>query len=614
MEIFKIWSTFDLRGNALQKMEQYSKLVDTATKRTKSLDERLKITSTMLSSIATNLAKVNPEMGKLSTTFVRLNTNSNSAKRVFSEFNNVMNTTNNRAQSLINKTERLALNLDKVASRSRMASEGMMAMGGARISSGIMGKSKAALGAGLGYIGGGAMLAYAAGGVLKHGFDVSSEYKLMQGQLAALGYTPEQVASADKFVMGTNIKGVSKLNLMHAYIDAQMATREKPSDALGSKSEVKEFVPILAKFKFASEMYGGITNEEENNLIRFAEIMGGSSLDRRKQFLDAAAQIMVSSGLSIRPTELRTFARQAGGAYSNLSPEALAGLEPIFQESGGAKLATGLVTGLRQLITGTGSNFNKKQVEFLESKGILKATYDSEGRPLGVKMPAEFAKTAGTDPFAFLRDVIISQFQKNGVNTNNPDDLSYALTLGFGRTYSNELQKMWKGRTIIERQRSQLGDIGGVESQYQIALGQQGTAPKLVSAAWADFSKAIGDLTAPGITSGLKSLAAGLEHLAGFINAFHSNETLKGTSGLFGKHLTGIVDGHFSKHGAVSSAPKTNAANTTVVMQVDGQKLAKVTLPHVANSMSNGGVNRGTSYHNVSVTPTSTNYNNVGSP
>ena len=646
MEVFSVWSTFNLKGNAIEKMTRFSEL-------TKISSQNVDFLSRQLVTLSSKLMFVDARAAACANSFKSLNRSISSAN-IFIKNNvegmRLFNDSNllaiDRVENLASKISLLDEKMESFSIHAKSAANNLSSISASRLRSTSFisedenfneqgGKKKKGISSIIpGSIKSGAAVVGGFGfwDLLKAGYEQDKEQSMLYAQLQALGYDPSQINQVKQFVQSTDIKGVSKTDILQSWIDAQMATRQLPSEAVGKNSEVRQFAPILAKMSFAAQaLYGNMTEKQQQDAIRFADIMGGSSIDRRKEYLSAAMQMIVSSGGTIQPSTLLAFGRQAGGAFGSLSPQALVGLEPLFQELNGPRTATGLVTGLRQLITGTGSNFNKKQVQFLQSIGLLGASYDSEGRPLQVKLKGKKAENLlFTDPFGFVEQIVLPLLKKSGVDINNMEDLNKAVTLGFGRTYANEIMVMVKNSQAIYRQLAQLKDIQGVSGQHPLGLDTIGGQMKATASAWKDFAAAFGKFTEPATILGLKSityLLKGLTKVIQFLSTLSFEKAKSNTySNVFPSLSMGYdpfdprntripgtnVQMYSQSIHSVSNSQKNNQP-IQISLNMDGKQMANALFNPLSNKMTYGGNLLGASTTNISLTPTSTNYNYGGS-
>lgn len=364
MEIFNVWSTFNLKGDALEKIKRFSILAQRANEKITLLEKNIGKLEKSLGKVAPRFAvindmaaKLNPEMANLSRSFVLLGMNANSGKNGISALNQRLDTAGRKMGVLSDNTRKLGADLRIVADESSAAVAGLSGM--ATVSNlsteaqvvasshrrrtphlshlgavGMGGLSESAgfLGMASGY--GIPLIGLAGAAILTHqGFEQEKEYNQYTAQLRTQGFTPQQIDEANTIASKTS-PGISQVANIRAIVDAQMATR--------NWEEAKKLAPILAQAKFgATAVFGGMSDQQEQDLIRFAEIMGGSDTNKIAQWMDTGVKMMSTSGGSVMPTQQRTFARQGAGSLGRLTELGYLGLEPVIQEMGGQKRPLG---------------------------------------------------------------------------------------------------------------------------------------------------------------------------------------------------------------------------------------------------------------------------------
>lgn len=671
MELFKIWSTFNLKGDAFVKMEKFSASTKTASKQVNELNKLINVLSTRLTSIQKKLSTINPHLSTFSTTMIRMTTNSRMGREAIDGLNRSFTNSANRVQTMSRNTEKLSLNLAQVAQKSILAAEslnGVRAAGLGAMRIGMGGGGRRGIGghgrypAGhLGALGLAAMVeptgllmsasmfgapvaAVAAGGFMVHqGYEKEKEFQRSMVQLRAQGLNSTQLQEAEKTARRNISPGISPLSNIQAFVDAMLVTADPKS--------ASTLAPALARAKVGAQVsFGGMSEKQTQDLIRFAELFGANDVEKVRTWMDAGVKMMSVSGGTLMPTEQRTFARMVAGAGGRLTPEAVFSLEPIFQSLGGARTGTGLTTGINAFIARTGTLNNKQRVQHLSSLGLLTAQYDSDGRPLGVKMPQEYKNTLTTEPFKFLTDIYLPKLKKSGVTKE--EDIHEAMILDFPTTMARDMYEMMRNTEKILILRSKYENVAGTNSLFGMAMKTPEGAHERLSKAWESMASAFGTLTTPAVVSGMNKLASFLESMATLFNYFNGtldatqkNSMVTGQSNAakaaFGNGLVGSVNTgleNFSRRafftspseyynssnffkipskstGAMSSIPTNSTSSSdkvNVILNIDSKAIAKAILPGMSHIMSAGGVVSGTKYTNISLTPISTNYINVG--
>ncbi len=456
MEAYKVWATLNLKGDALKKMEQFLSLTMKATAAVQKLNLVMRPKLNMFYYMAANLREINPQLSQM------------------------------------------ARNINKIELASRKASRVFGSRGIEKFGSSIA----AGLGLANPYVMGGLGVA----ALMKSGWQQSGEYSRSMGQLAAMGYSNDQLAFARNFTSQAK-PGISQVSQLKAFVDAQMATQ--------SFSMAKELAPIIAQNTFTSQaLYGGMSHKQVQDAIRSAEIIGGSDHKKVAAALTSVLQMTALSGGSLMPSEQRTFLKRSAGASSSLTSLGYLGLEPIIQELGGSVAGTAFQTGVQQLIA---SHMTTQQARDLTNLGLMSpATYDPSGRRVMSKYGSfKYGDQLKQDPFLFLTQTLLPAYAKKGINSTS--EIQSRIQYDFNRTFANELIIMLKNMDKIIRERNLIQGLPADKKLSGIGFSQQPGAELRITEAWHSFSKSIGDLTSPAYISGLNAISAILENLANFI-------------------------------------------------------------------------------------------------
>lgn len=547
MEAYKIFASLNLKGDALEKMKLFSAQLKKATEQLTLLDRKLGTTNTKLKALSTGFVRVGDKsvlgLGKLNDSLVLASEHTASLTKQV---------------TLLSEKIRTIPKMKNV-SGSLAEGEAVSAMGGGRRGRGIHGWHTVGMGeqaATAGFIGsaasrGGLGLGAAAVGgyALYKGFGAEETRQTAMMQLKAQGFSPDSLKIADAFSK-TQIKGVSSNDMLKAFGDAVMITKELPGSGYANS---REMAPLLAKARFASDAtFGKMSDMSMMNMARAAEIWGGSDHKKVMEGMNLMFQMMSSSAGTIDPTQQQQFLAQGAGAFGKLTPMGFLGLEPVLQEIKGRRAATGLITLQQQLQTGAGTLNNKKRVEDLLKLGIYQsAGFDKNGRPLHTTAKKEFTDLLSTDPFLF-EEAVMKKYAAAG--TTDDLDIQRRLSLDFGRTPGQELYLMHKNRDKIMRQRQLMGNFWGIDATYNEALGTNKGSSEALSKSFENFNTAVGRLTSPALIKMFDFLTAGLNRFALAIEVVsHAGETFGKIGGLasdlghaaVNKILpTGIFPGH----------------------------------------------------------------------
>lgn len=473
MEAYKVWATLNLKGDALKKMEQFSK---------------------MTKIVAKELSKLN-KIASSSSFFNKFNKSLSESESSLSSVAKQMKSLGSSLDMVSNKSKRAAFNYGKFKKSLHIAGHiGLSSV------SGELGAISAA-----GMMGGGVAAGLIGAGILGYqGFQKQRSYQQSISQLEAQGFTKYDIAEVNRISQGTS-PGISQLDIVQSLVDAQMATR--------NFEQAKYLAPKLAQAKvYSNVLYGGMSENEIKDLIRTAELAGGSKKENMAQWLDVATKMMVTSGGTIKPHEQRTFWRQSGGAMGRLTPLGYLSMEPIMQELGGAKLGTALTTGIRAFINPQMSNFAKYRVEKLKGFGLWNT---KTGR-----MKDEFVDLAQTDPFMFLKNVWLPALAKKGITS--PGKIQTETLSDLPRTFGQMLFLMFKNMEKMERSRELAQSAMGGDQLKTLAEKKPEFAVMRLSKAWESLTTVIGEMTTPSILEGLNALSSGLEKLGNVLSVFHN--------------------------------------------------------------------------------------------
>lgn len=625
METFKIWSTLNLRGNAINKMAEFAQITSRATLNVAKLDKSLIPLSAKLEKVRLELIGIKPNLAYLSNNFLRLASTSQSSAAGIVKFSESVTSASQRTQSLSRSTNRLAESLTAVAVKGDLAAASIANVQKERIAAAGIGRRSAASSAG--YLGGAASLggvglgvAAGVGFLTYSGFEQEKEYQQKEGIMRGQGMSNAQLAEA-KRITHKSIPGLSPNDIMESLVAAKMATQ--------SWDEAKVLAPTLAMGRFSAKaLYGGMTEAQVNDAIRVAEFMGGSDTHKIDRSLNTVFKVMALSGGSIKPNDLRSFYRRANAAAGQLTDEGLLAMEPTMQELGGSTTGFGYRTLSNMLVGGIGLTDNR--ANFFKKLGWMgKVKRDSTGRVLGSKFGAVDPKVIAAlqhDPESFLQNIVLPAFAKNGITT--PEQIQQALIYGFGSTPSNLLYTMYKNMGKTDRARATFKDVAGVNPLFGIAQNTSEGASMRIAAGWHRMALAWGEMTNPTVVKGMNTIASFLESLGTLFFNFHNQsfaqmgENTKANAAKLGSayHLGSIVgaplekkDGFFTD--IIKQNPQAKAAAATqtpihVHVNVDGKKVATAIVPHLSDQISAAGTVSGPSQPNIGMNlfPASYNY------
>lgn len=603
MENFKVYSTYDLKGNAL---EQLTHIHAQTLKNVEALEKLQGVFSILqgkISRLSTALNKLN-KLDKVSSDF-KLFSHSieNSTLQTEKLSKNVFDLSQGfkslSAQSLLANKHLKDFGAIKVARHS---------LGGIGRGSGMAGEVMLGAGHGMGGTGG-AMLGMSGTGLVttaaayglykagKSGYNSFTEYQKIQTQLKSSGLSWPQVKEAEDYTSNLNIPGVSKLQAFAAFNDSWMATR-KFQDA-------KSLTPTLSKAMLAAHIsFKGLTDEQEKNLIRFSELRSGGDLKKMNESLNLGFKMMNLSAGSLKPTELRTFMRMASGPASHMSDLGLISLEPIIQEMGGNLTGTAIQSMTKQLGSSSGSMTGKESIKDLVKLGIYdRVKYGRNGKIISTHTKDSWYNLFQDDPYAFFSQ-LSALYEKNGTMT--PDEKDRRLGLDFPNNRGARFfRTIHKSQHKISNVREEAPTLSDTDKSLQDSSGTQMASAAYLGQAASDLSKNFGEIMSPGVITGMNALNQFLNGLNITLTVLskiplptdlimkgvHSiGNALNPQSGLNAqdkKMAEKILGGNLSKQLIYGKPPQPTQQVT--VINLDGRKIAEAVTKEQARGMSAGG-------------------------
>lgn len=591
MEAYKVWATLNLKGDALKKMEQFSKMTKRASSEVDKLIRGSKSLTLVFEKMGSALKLINPDLAKFSVSFIRMNSNIGGAASSMGKFNSSITSSSNKIDTASRKAQRLAASLNAVAVQSGLASRSMGGIKGAgAIVKSKSGLSKAASGFGHGVAAGagvhhvsspGMAAGLGLGAAVYKAFTAGSEYQKYMGQFKVLGFDESRLKEIEDIAKQGESPGISRLDVLRSLSSAQMATR--------NFGEAKLLAPALAKAKLVSgALYEDITKGQIKDMMRSAEIPGGSDTNNIKKWLDVVNQMYTSSGGTIDFGKQRTFWSMAIGGVPNLDPRSYLALEPVIQEIGGAQTGTALTTGARSFSNPKQSNFARYKVDRLKYFGLWDEKTDRMKKP--------YLDQMNTRPEQFILKTLLPAFKSKGVTSK--EDITAEINSTLPRTYGKFVNLVIKNEEKIRRAFEAAEKILGIDESKETIMGMHNQKIKELTASFESFSIVLDKFTGPaldGIATGLSKifnvLKFGLEFLYG------GDKKAPAVFTPFGKG-TGI-----STIGEIFNPIKKESEKPIIQTNVivDGKVLAKSTSQHMGSALSGlnqqgtSGVNPG--YH-----------------
>jgi hypothetical protein len=605
IEAYKIGVTLTLKGDAQQKLAQFVQTSKRAAEAVEKLNRQMRPLYDSFSKLDVYLQKINPRMDRLAYAFGDSRKNLSGLNQSFGGFNEKMSAAINKTESLIVKTDRLKRELSELGEAGMASGAGLSALAGlsvARAGSGRRGGGSRGHGGSLGHMHykgahlgafgftpgmAAAGVAMAVGYGVKASYETGKDYDRAFTQYKLMGLGGAANSQANNLARNENIKGVTSIGYMDALTDATMATR--------SIKEGQTLAPYLAITAYANDVnyHGRWNRKQEQDLIKFAEMRGGSDPNAILRELNLGQKMISASGGRVMPSDLLNFNIQSQTAGYHYTDSALYALEPVMQEMRAYKVGTGLQTGANQLIGGKG--MSNAEARDLTKLGLLKpggVVYDALKRRLYNKpgiLTGE--KVFQTDPVAWYENYYLPALKKEGIT--NPDDINKRTTYDFGRTQAAVFSNINKNQAKIDKARI-MNPLGhGMVQSYQDAQAQKAGAEKDLSAAWTQLKTAFDAMTSPGVLGGMKFLTdflntttvalKGFEQIAGAIS--------KGSSffsEVFRTPTISLVKNLYDKHhiNAIPPSGTTNPVQVTTNIQLDGKVIAQAVSQHQGYQMS----------------------------
>lgn len=521
MEAYKVWVTLNLKGDALEKMSRFTAMAEKATAAVNKLKIAMRPNISMFDQMSVNLREINPQLNRMARNITDVE---NATKR---------------------------LNRAKIASIGSGYGRIGAAAGGIAAGAGIITNPYVLAGVGI------------TGGLTK-GFRESASYESDLLRIQGQGFSAADVKKANDFAMKNSFPGISNKSMLNAVVDAAMAT--------GSMSMATQLAPTLAKISFANKanFHGEFSALEENKLIRFAEMRGGSNPKAIINALNLGEQAYYATGGRMKPSELINFQTMAQSAGYSLTDAGFLKLAPIMQELGGFRSGTGLQTAFNRVVAGIGL-VNKHNVTQAGKEGIRVGLLSNKGT-----LSTENALALESNPVDFFRNVVLPAYRSHGITSEN--QMTKENQIIFGRTGGRLFDAINKSLDKLERMLPLHTGAFGAEDAYLKGLNVPSGKVLALSESFNNFALALGKLTSPTILSGLDILTGFFNKLASLINFIngHSFNPLKDDTSL-GKW-------GFSKIDLTAGSVNKNNQQTNVNVNLDGKILGTAVANHLGNS------------------------------
>lgn len=492
MEVFKVWTDLNIKGNALTEIQRFTTMVTQSSKAMTRIQKNLGMLSKEFGVLKMGIAGDNTELKMLGENLTSIS---------------------RRTSHLTTQTAALSKSLGAVAAQGNAASRSLAMVSGGGVVGG-RGKGKgwghgfshagaigmASIAPELSLMAGAGKLALplaaaAGGGILVHkGYEQEKMYQQSMMQLKAQGLTPAQIGEVAKYANQVT-PGLSPVDKIEAYVDAFMTTR--------NAAEAFELAPVLAEGQQAvKNVFGGkgMSKDQTMQAIRAAEMRAGTT-DPKKQAhaLETIYKMTILSGGSILPSQQAAFYRRAAGAAANMTDAGFFALEPVIQEYTGTSTGTAYRTVFRQLVTGVGLNY-KDRTPSLIAHGIL----DKSGH---IKKNV-FEDLAHDFP-KFVRDDVLPGLKKAGITT--PEGITAAINKDYAGTGANLVSLQIKNMEASERAREQASKTMNLHDLFMQSLTTASGAADRLAKAFDSLTTAIGHVSTPLVVKGMSLISTGLE-------------------------------------------------------------------------------------------------------
>ena len=289
---------------------------------------------------------------------------------------------------------------------------------------------------------------------------------------------------------------------------------------------------------------------------------GQKGIDSIREVIGGWVRAAQVEGRDLDTGKFLEFSRYGKLAVPGLSDRFLAGVLPaIVQDFGPSQFGNALNMAYKSFVIGSNSVAGKKNLAAQRALGIR------VGKGKGQLVQDELF---GTDPYAWVNQVLIPALQNKGVDIGNEVQVTKAVA---------ELAANSNSTTVLTRMITQKAQIDRLLQQYDAARGLEWAdtaAAQDPFVAWKGFTESWRELAAairgmPEAVGILNSLTSGLQR---FATALRNNDggaqallAGAGLGGLFGAYkITGMV------YGLISAGTNLNAAATA--LEIAAAKLA----------------------------------------
>lgn len=546
MEAYRVWVTLNLKGDALKKMEQFNKLTQK--------------TSLMVSKLLKNT-------NMLSESFSGMRASFSGASTSISRFNANLSSSISKMSMAANKAQGLSAKLNRVGSAS-----GRAAMKGG--------------GGGLG-IGTAVAAGYAAKSLAFSAYRTGMTYEKEMGLLTAQNIPGLGGREAESFLNKNKLKGISRVDLLEALVDAGVVTKESES--------AMAIAPSLAKMKFVGHALGKegfkMTDRQIQAAIKTSEIVsgkGGSEIIN--QFLEMMMKTWISTAGRIEPSQYMSIVRSARGYTKGMDPKFFFyAMEPLIQEYG-TRVGPMIAQFYQHMAAG---RMTTQGAALMSKMGLVdpnKVKHDKTGRIIGVDPGGitGMSEVGSKNIFEWIDKFLIPGLEKAGVKTSSERDayLGKIYTnsdLALVKTYLQQKDNIMRSAKINE------GTMGLDESYLTQQLTRSGKLEQLTNS-YKDFALAFDKMTTPTVMKGIDVTVWFMDKFTSLFNVLGDFRGASGAALDIGKGVLWdrIKQGGGSLFDSGSTSSKSNEPiNVHTKVVVNGDVLAKAFTRAFPSSFNN---------------------------
>lgn len=271
---------------------------------------------------------------------------------------------------------------------------------------------------------------------------------------------------------------------------------------------LEPMVQGLVSLKSAKGVEAG--SSELNRMLRGIDNLGANAagdlgIKQVAELIDGMVRAAQIEGIELDTGKLFDFARRAKIAGPGLSNQFVATTAPAFmQDMTPEGFGTALSSAYQAFVIGSNAVSGKANLEAQRKIGIRKG--DGKGQ-------LEGSDLFGTDPYAWVKTVLVPALQKSGVEMTNETAVAQAVA---------QLSRNTNATGMLTRMITQQSQIDRLVEQYGKTMGTDAAkvaAEKDPFVAYEGFKSSLENLSSaaikmPVVTGGLNSLADAINRLA----------------------------------------------------------------------------------------------------